>query len=43
MDTLAISIFIVYIVFPLIAYVLYKVFGEKITNKEFERMKKSWR
>ena len=43
MDTLAISIFIVYIVFPCIAYVLYKIFGEKFTKKEFERMKKSMR
>ncbi|WP_295352084.1 hypothetical protein [uncultured Succinivibrio sp.] len=43
MESLAISIFIVYIVIPSIVWIIFKIFGEKSVDKEFEKMKKSWR
>ncbi len=40
---LAISIFIVYIVIPSIVWIIFKIFGEKAVDKEFKKMKKSFR
>ena len=43
MNSLAISIFIVYIVIPSIVWIIFKIFGEKAVDKEFKKMKKSFR
>ena len=43
MNGFIISLFIVYVIFPLFIYIYFKLFDEKKIDEQYRKMSKSWK